>query len=273
MELSSDIIIENITEDNILELCLACVSSEKRDDPDWKKGIEEKTLWATDMFKKWGSFAKIAYYKNNLAGMIQYKPIPEEKVVSIDCIYVHEEKYWQKGVGSKLLASLVEDMKKPSKWFGNEPARAIIVQTFPGHSKGQLSAQEFFIKRQFRPVSDNPNFLYYPLQEDFIYQPGERKQTAEYRPKIEDRGRVLIFCGPNNCSAAYPFFLKRMEKHIREIDNTIPIVYIDISREPEEAQARNVGYGDCIVNTKLINAFVLDKEGFQKEVREALKAR
>ncbi|MGB9721634.1 MAG: GNAT family N-acetyltransferase [bacterium] len=167
----SEIIIKDITEENIIDWCSVCVPLEKREDPDWKNGMEEKRIWALEMLQKWGPIAKIGYIDNIPAGMIQYKPSPEEGVVGIDCIYVHEKKYWRKGIGKNLLFSLIEDMKKPQKWFNDKPANALVVWTFAGHSEGQLSAREFFTEYGFKKVGENPNFLYYPLQEGFVYQP------------------------------------------------------------------------------------------------------
>jgi len=264
------IIIKDVAKGNILDLCLVCVPPEKSNDMDWQKGVEEKRLWAIDILQKWGLIAKIAYYDDSLAGMIQYRPVPEEKIVSIDCIYVSQKEHWQKGIGTRLLENLIEEMKKPQKWFKNQPASALVVRTFPGESEGQISAQEFFARKGFKQVGKSKSFLYYPIKENFVYQPVEKESPA-YVSQSEDKGKVLIFCGPNKCPAAYPFFLKRMEKYIREIDHTIPIIYVDISREPEKTQTRNAGYGDCIVNARFINAFVLDKENFQREVKEAIR--
>lgn len=264
------ILIKDVNKEVISDLCLVCVSQEKREDPDWIKGMEEKKAWAFDMLKKWGSFAKIGYAENEPAGMIQYHPVPEENIVWIDCIYIHEKKYWQKGIGTQLFKNLIEDMKRPSEWFGNRPPSALVIRTFPGESEGQLSARGFFTKKGFQTVDDDPDFLYYPVEKNFVYQPLIKKASIEYQPQDEDKGKVLIFCGPNNCSAAYPFFLKRMERYIREVDEKIPIVYIDIAKEPEMAKRRNANYGDCAVNGRIIKTFVLDKTNFQKEVKSLL---
>lgn len=265
------ITIKDVELQNILDLCLVCVPKEKRQTSEWQRGIEEKRLWAIEMLQKWGSFAKIAYYNDNPAGMIQYWPVSEENVVQIGCIYIQEKEYWRKGIGTELLRSLVKDMKKSSKWFGNKAPSAIIVHTFSGESEGQLSAREFFAKRGFRPIGNNPDVLFLPLINDFIYQLPEKKSITVYKPQDEDREKVLIFYGPNKCPAAYPFFLKRMEQYIREVDCHIPIIYVDISKESDKAKIRNANYGDCIVNNTQIKAFVLDKTNFQREVKEALK--
>lgn len=264
--------VRDLTLENVIDLCRVCVSANKRDDPDWQRGIEEKRTWALKMLEKSGSFAKVAYIDETPAGMIQYQPLPDEEVVEIDCIYVHDPRFWRMGAGSALLSSLIEDMKKPLGWFENKPAKGLIVHTFPGGAQGQISARDFFTRKNFQPVGDDPDFLFLPLKEGFVYQP-KPKIKRHYQAQAEDKGRVLIFCGPNNCSAAYPFFLKRMECYIREIDGKVPIEYVDVALEPDFIQKRNAGYGDCVVNGRLIGAFVLNKEDFQDEVRAALSDR
>lgn len=80
----------------------------------------------------------------------------------------------------------------------------------------------------------------------------------------------MIICGPDRCPATHPYFLKKFERYIREIDSKIPILWINTSEEPEKVRKRNVKIGDCIVNAKLMKSFVLDEKTFQKEVKEAL---
>jgi hypothetical protein len=164
----------------------------------------------------------------------------------------------------------MEDVEKPLSWFNNKRPLALVTRTFPGEAPGQLTARSFFKKKGFKQIGKDPDYLYYPLEASFVYQP-LRKKELEYIPQEEDKGRVLIICGPNSCPATHPYFLKRMEKYIREIDSEIPILWLDKSEEPEEVNKRNVDIGNCIVNAKHIKSFVLDKKNFQKEVRDALK--
>jgi len=262
--------IKNVTKENVEDLCKVCIAPTKRDDPDWIKGAEEKKKWAIEMLHKWGLFAKLAYKDDTPVGMIQYKPIHEERIVYIHCIYVPQDKYWQKGIATQLLSSLMEDVKNPLIWFDNKQALALVTRTFPGGAPNQLTARQFFKKKGFKQIGGEPDYLYYPLRAGFAYQPIKKKEV-EYIPQEEDKGKVLIICGPNWCPATYPYFLKRIEKYIREVDPKIPILWLDKSEEPEEVRKRNVDIGECIVNAKLIKSFVLDKGNFQKEVKEALK--
>lgn len=264
------VMIKDVTKENIDDLCQACIHPTKRDDPDWRKGAEEKKEWAVEMLQKWGSLAKLAYKDDIPVGMIQYKPIPEERIVYINCIFVPLDKYWRKGIATQLLSSLIEDVEKPLSWFNNKRPLALVTRTFPGGAPNQLTARSFFKKKGFKQIGKDPDYLYYPIGKGFVYQPVKKKEV-KYNPQKEDKGKVLIICGPNSCPATYPYFLKRMEKYIREVDPKIPILWLDKSEEPEKVKNRNVDIADCIVNAKHIKSFVLDKGNFQKEVKEALK--
>jgi len=260
--------IEDITKENIKDLCLICIPPEKIDHPVFITGMEEKRKWAMEMLRRRGTFAKLAYEGPTAVGLIQYKPVPSEKVVYIYCIFVPEDNYLQKGIATKLFSSLKADMKKPKIWFDNKPALALVTRTFAGEKPGQFSARLFFKKMGFKQVGEDPDFLYYPLEEGFIYQPVKEKE-AEYIPQEEDKGKVLIIYGPSFCPFSY-FFLKKTEQTIKEIAPGISIQWIDSSKEPDEVRKRGNIEG-CVVNTKPIKSFVLDKEDFQKEVTEALK--
>jgi GNAT superfamily N-acetyltransferase len=268
--LTDGIDIKDVTKENVDDLCGVCVTSCVRGDPDWMRGWADKKKWAAEMLPKWGSFAKVAYESGNPAGMIQYRPLAEERVVAIDCMYVPMRAYWGKGIGSSLLRSLMEDVEKPMRWFDNRRPLALVTKTFHGGEPEQYAAREFFTRKGFRRIGEDPDYLYYPLQPGFVYRPAERK-PVEYVPQNEDQGKVVLISGPDYCPATYPFFLKRMEKYIRDTYPKVPVRWIDPSQEPEEVKKRNVSVGDCVVNARLIRSCVLDKDRFQEEVRNALK--
>ncbi len=265
-------IVKDITERNIEDLCQVCVPPLKKEHPDWVKGSGEKKKWALQMLAKWGSFVKVAYIDNIPVGMIQYRPIPEERIVSIDCIYVSRDKYWRQGAANQLFSGLMEYLKRPLSYFDNKRALALVTNAFHGEETGQYSACNFFKGKGFKQVDEDPDYLYLPLEAGFAYQP-LNKEKVEYVPQNEDKGQILLICGPTGCPGTYPYFLKRMEKYIREVDSKVLIRWLDSSEELEEVKKRHVATGDCIVNAKHIKSFVLDKESFQKEVRAALEAR
>lgn len=260
--------IRDITKENIEDLCQICIPPEKIDLPLFMTGIKEKRKWARKMLQTWGSFAKLAYRRSAIIGLIQYKPVPPERVIYIYCIYVPEKDQCRKGIATQLLSNLITDMKKPKSWFGNKPALALVTRTFPGEKPDRFSARLFFSRMGFKQVGEDPDFLFYPLEEGFIYQPVKEKEV-EYIPQEEDKGKVLLIHGPSHCPFSY-FFLKKAEQIIKEIAPGISIRWIDKSKEPEEVRKRGNIEG-CFVNAKAIKSYVSDKEDFKKEVTEALK--
>ena len=266
----TEITIRNVTEQNLDDLCWACVFPCQRDDPDWVRGAADKKKWAAEVFPKWGSFAKVAYDNDDPAGMIQYRPSPLEQIVRIDCIYVPVKRHWGKGIGNRLLGSLMDDVQKPMGWFDNKRPLALVTTTFWGGAPEQYTAREFFTRNGFRQIGKKADHLYYPLQPGFVYNPIPKKEVR-YVPQDEDKGRVVIISGPDHCPATYPYFLKRMEQYIREIAPGVPVRWIDSSEEPGEVKKRAVSVGDCIVNARLIKSCVLDRDSFQEEVQTALR--
>jgi len=265
-----EIAVKNVTQQNVDDLCWVCVSSEIKHDPDWIRGVADKKKWVVEMLGKWGPFAKVAYLNGTPAGMIQYWPCAEERVVRIDCIGVLASNHWRRGVGTRLLGDLLEDTKKPHRWFDSKRPSALVTSTFPGEAPGQYSAREFFKKKGFKQIGKDPDYLYYPLQPGFVYKPVPKREVR-YMPQDEDKGKVVLVSGPDFCPVTYPYFLKRMERYIKEVYSDVPIRWIDSSEDPGEVRKRNVSVGACIVNGKLIKSLVLDKDNFQKEVRAALR--
>jgi GNAT superfamily N-acetyltransferase len=229
--------------------------------------MELKRKWAMEMFQRWGLFAKLAYEASVPVGLIQYEPVPEERVISIYCIFVPEKAHWRKGIATHLLSSLIEEAKKPRIWFDNRPALALLTRTFPGEKAGQYPARFFFATMGFKQIGDNPDFLYYPLEEGFAYK-SDKEKEKQYVLQEEDWCKALIIYGPSFCPFSYPF-LKMTERTIEEIAPGIPTRWIDRLEEPEAVKKRGYFEG-CVVNGKPIKSFVLDREDFEKEVKEAI---
>ena len=258
----------DVGEETIQNLCQVCVPSGRRDDPDFITGMEEKRKWAIRMLHKWGAFAKLAYRGSTAVGLIQYKPIPSERVVFIYCIYVPESEHWRKGVASQLLSSLIEEMEEPKAWFDDQLPLAMVTETFPGEKPGQYTAHRFFTNKGFKPAGEKPNLLYYPLMNDYVYRPIGEKEV-KYIPQEEDKGKAVIIHGSSSCPYSYSF-LKLAEASVREVAPGLPVRWINHLLEPEEVNKRGLREG-CIVNAKHIKTFVLHKAGFEEDVGRALK--
>jgi hypothetical protein len=57
--LTDEIIVKDVTEQNVEALCWVCISPHVRDDPDWLRGLTDKQKWAREILARWGSFAKV----------------------------------------------------------------------------------------------------------------------------------------------------------------------------------------------------------------------
>lgn len=255
--------IEDANLENIDSLISICIPTERRGDPLFLEGMRVKREWAIKSIQKFGSIAKLAFLESKPVGLIQYQPKTEEKLVEIKCIFVPEREHHRRGIGKTLLKALIEDMRKPKEIFNNEVPLAFVTWAF--HVPGYYPQHEFYLKMGFKKVKeDNPFLLYYPLREGYVYHPKEMKFT----PQEEDKGKALIFYDPSCPFCIY--FSEKIKEAIREVEPNLPIRMINIFEEHEEVEKRGqVPY--CTVNGKPIQAFFMDKENFQREVREALR--
>ncbi|HEY3249039.1 MAG TPA: GNAT family N-acetyltransferase [bacterium] len=273
--------VQDVTTSNLDDLCWLCVPPTRRTDPAFAEGVAEKRLWAFRMLDRWGSVAKIAYHGGKPAGQIQFRPVSQHRVVSIDCIFVPEISHWRRGIGTVLLASLVEEMRQPQRWFGGESAIALVTKTFPGQKPGQFAAAAFFRAKGFQQVGRDPHLLYLPLSQTRPLLPSTGWQSGEdllwpsqythYVAQEEDRRQAVIIHGPSFCPFSF-FLLMQAEAQVREIAPDLPVRWINQSEQPEEAVKRG-GYAGCVVNATPITAFVLDRERFRQQVESALAAR
>jgi GNAT superfamily N-acetyltransferase len=259
----SGIEIRDVDRSNMDDMILLCIPPERRGDPPFIEGVRVKRRWIAKMLDKYGEVAKLAYIDGVLAGIIQYVPQVEERIVAISCIYVREKRYMRRGVGSLLLWSLIEDMKKPKDYFDNEKPRGLVTWTF--EVPGLYPQHKFYLKRGFKQVfDDDPHLLYYPLEEGFTYKP----MVKEYIPQEEDKGRVVLFY-EGGCPFSI-YFLEKIKELVREAVPGIPIRVINQSEEEEEVRKRG-SVSFCIANAKAIQTSFFDTENFKAEVKKAFK--
>lgn len=263
--------IEEVCEETVKDLALLCVPREKQEDPAFLKGVEAKIAWAQEKLESGLPWAKIAYVGEEAAGLLQYHVHPGENLVEIMCIFVPERKHWGQGIGTKLLVALIEEMRQPQLWSGGRHPEALLVHTFPGETEGQLSAREFFLRRGFQQVTEDPDLLAFPLVSDYRHQLDFRFETfsppPSYLPQPEDFGQVLIIHGPSFCPWSFYWYLKAAHL-IREALPEAPIHWIDGVNNPEELRKRG-GFTGIVVNGQALKRSAFEKEEFIKEAREA----
>lgn len=254
-----DVSLENV--DHLIDLC---ISSDKKDDPLFIKGVKVKKKWATEAMKKYGRIAKLAYLDSKPVGLIQYQPNPEEGVVEIACIFVPEKENLRKGIGYSLLKALMKEMKKPQPALNNSVPLALVTWAF--QVPGRYPQNEFFLKMGFKKVKeDDPFLLYYPIKKGYVYHPKGKK----FIPQKEDRGKAVIFYDPSCPFSTY--FSEKIKEFVREVAPDIPIRMVNRFEEMEEVKKRGQ-VPACAVNGKPIQTFFMDEENFQKEVKTALRS-
>lgn len=254
--------IRDISLENIDHLISLCIPSDRKDEPSFIEGINVKKKWATQVIKKYGSIAKLAYLNSKPVGLIQYQPIPEEMLTEIMCIFIPEKENLRKGIGKSLLRALIQEMKKPKPAFNNEVPLALVTWAF--QVPGRYPQHEFYKRMGFKRVrGGDPFLLYYPLKKGYVYHPEEEKFISQE----EDEGKALIFYDPSCPFSIY--FSEKIKESLREVAPNIPIRMINKFEEQEEVKKRGkVPF--CEVNGKPIETFFMDKENFQKEVKNAL---
>lgn len=251
--------IRDVNLENIDDLIDLCIPPDRKNEPYFVEAKEAKKKWATRLLEKHEGVAKLAYLNAKPVALIQYRLVPEEQVVKIDCIFVPEKENLRKGIGKALLKALIAEIKENLTVF------TLVTHAF--RVPGRYPQNEFYMKMGFKKVrEDNPFLLYYPLKAGYVYQSKEEKFT----PQEEDLGKALIFYDPSCPFSLY--FSERIKESIREVAPNILVRMINIFEEPEEVKRRGQ-VPTCAVNGQPIKAFFLDKENFHREVKDALAKR
>ncbi|MBS7617501.1 GNAT family N-acetyltransferase [Candidatus Bathyarchaeota archaeon] len=249
--------------DDVDSLIYFCIPPEKRNDRFFIEGADVKRAWVRKSLEMFGSIAKMAYLDSTPVGLIQYQPKPKKRLLEITCIFVPDKRNQRRGIGKALLNALIEDVKKPRGFFDCKPPLAVVTWAF--QVPGYYPQNEFYLKMGFKKVrEDDPFLLYYPLEEEYVYQPEE----AVFIPQAEDKGRALIFYDPSCPFCMY--FAEHIKNLIRDVAPSLPVRMVNMFEEVEEVEKRGQ-VPQCAVNGKAINASFMDRENFQKEVREALE--
>lgn len=254
--------ITEVNLENAEYLINLCIPPERSSDPLFKRGMKAKKKWVAEALEKNGSVAKLAYLNSKPVGLIQYRSRPKEKLVEIKCIFIPLKEHLKKGIGKSLLNALIDDVRSKRILIGYVPLALV---TYAFQVPGWYPQHEFYTRMGFKKVrEDDPFLLYYPLKEGYVYVPKEE----EFISQEEDKGKALIFYGPSCPWSLY--FSEKTKESIKEVAPDIPVRMIDTFWEHEEVRKRGKTPG-CAVNGIPIKSFFMDKENFQREVKQAIK--
>jgi GNAT superfamily N-acetyltransferase len=170
------VVVKGITRENlddIPEPCRSCVYWEFPEDSEKAKLLKselvrKKKEWFLRTLREFGNCGKIVYYDNSVVGYAQYASITylpniesyeselvgrlEDGTVFLSCLYITEKALRGRGIGMKLLESIILDLK--SQGF-----KAIETFARRGSSNNPSGPIELYFKRGFQTKDErNPEF-------------------------------------------------------------------------------------------------------------------
>lgn len=166
-----DITRENL--DDIPEPCRSCVYWELLEDSEKAKLlrselVRKKKEWFLQTLREFGNCGKIVYYNNSVVGYAQYGLVThlpnisgygsklvgglEDGTVFLSCLYITQRALRGRGIGMKLLESIILDLKKRS-------FKAIETFARKGSSNNPSGPIEIYLKKGFQIKDEtNPEF-------------------------------------------------------------------------------------------------------------------
>jgi GNAT superfamily N-acetyltransferase len=169
-------VVKSITRENlddIPEPCRSCVYSEFPEDSEKAKLLKSELIgkkkeWFLQTLREFGNCGKIVYCNNSAVGYAQYAPITylpniesckpklvgrlEGGTVFLSCLYITQRALRGRGIGIKLLESIILDLKK--RGF-----KAIETFAKKGGSNNPSGPIELYSKKGFHIKDEtNPGF-------------------------------------------------------------------------------------------------------------------
>jgi len=263
--ISDQIKIKDISKDMIEDLAGLCIPEEMEDDPYFIEGVFLWKKWIIENLERFGSIGKVAYLDSQIAGMIQYVPKCEDKIVEIKCSFVEKDK---KGFGIRksLLDETIDEFKRPKTYFGDESAKALVALTC--HSSLNLDNIDFYKDNGFKRLSSETEYLlYFSLDEDYTASVTSSEMNDDYIDDFE-KDKAVIFCN-SHC----PYCVDEMMDiftELRKLDSDIPVRLVIPFEEPEEFDRVFSMPLSVVINGKALGYSMLDNEVFLDDMKETL---
>ena len=239
--LKMDVEICDLTEINVDDALAVCTSDKWRDVPSYRRGLKVRREWLLRLYRTVGTCCKIAYIENDPVGMLQYTPLhrvpyfrtKRKDVLYIHCIFVKRD-YRGRGIGSKLLDALIDEMKKPNPLFEANTCRLFVTTA---RERFAFKQPSYFLLKGFTKTDDNIDIgLAYWL---FEKKPEERLDIPVSGPiQVAEKG-VRIFYSPF-CQYYASTWTENIRKFVEEVKPHTKVEQVNLWTRPKEAIRRVV---------------------------------
>jgi len=261
--------IRNITEDNVGDALIVCTPEKMMPNQFYRQGLKVRKEWLLGLIHTVGSCCKIAYVNEKPVGMIQFNPLhripyfgtKRRDALYIYCIFV-KHKFRNQGIGSKLLETLIDEMKKPNPLFENRPCRVLVTTARERYAFKQPS---YFRLKGFSEVKSNfdaglVNWL-------FEEKPSKSLGISSHGPIQMTEQGATIFYDPSCQYCIY--FNETIRKLVTELKPSISVREFNLWDEPQEALKRGVTSRVTYINGLPI--LFREPEQFREAIRKALQ--
>ena len=126
--------------------------------------IQKKLKWLRSTYQDFGNCGKMIYVNEKTAGYAQYAPpgllprsadyhsgLPSDDAVLISCLFIPHQEFRGLGLGSRLLQSIIDDLRK-------REIRAVETFARKGNPNSPSGPVEFYLKNRFRIHKDDKEF-------------------------------------------------------------------------------------------------------------------
>lgn len=268
--------IVDVSKDNVEDALTICSGNRpivSPQDPILAKGRALKKRWLQNMLRQYGSCAKIAYVNDHPVANIMFYPEssipyldnPRTDVIYLKCIFNVSRNPPRQGIGTELIQSFIEEAHTGLQCLSGRPCQFIVTRPFP--HEGDLSLRDFYEKYGFK---EGHHEMFREVTETYV-----PLDIPDYRPRPEDRGKVIITHNPE-CEWGY-FFAITARALIRAKHPDLPIEVYNNWETPEVYKSNPhlpLIAGSIIINAQIHKnpfMFWVDRSAWLRIVDEALQ--
>ena len=156
------------TIDDLVGLCTPKLNDQRHAQTLKEAGLRKKE-WIQKALKRFGICAEVAYLDDKPVGFIEFYsmsafpllPKRHKRTIMLTCVFIPDRSLQKRGIGSKLVQTLICDLKKVSlPSFGGQKADEIAIGSWGCHTgfpDSLVHFRSFFLKNGFAEDSTFPD--------------------------------------------------------------------------------------------------------------------